>query len=185
MSLYNHGVSSVWWQDVVRERKKRGKYKESDGLVNREVIFKTNQEGGKIMSKQVLSIEQMNHLQKLGIDTSNASFVKIEYDEHDGENRHLISILVEENHYLNDDSIKESVNVYTLQDILEKLPPIIDEVYWLTLEVMDRRKNEWKIKYARINAEYECASFSSESLIDAAYDMLCWLYENDYLPFKN
>ena len=40
---------------------------------------------------------------------------------------------------------------------------------------MDRRKNEWKIKYARINAEHECASFSSESLIDAAYDMLCWL----------
>lgn len=137
------------------------------------------------MSKQVLSIEQMNHLQKLGIDTSNASFVKIEYDEHDGENRHLISVLVEENHYLNDDSIKDSVNVYTLQDILENLPPIIDEVYWLTLEVMDRRKNEWKIKYACINAEHKCASFSSESLIDAAYDMLCWLYENDYLPFKN
>lgn len=44
MSLYNHGVSSAWWQDVARERKKRGKYKESDGLVNREVIFKTNQE---------------------------------------------------------------------------------------------------------------------------------------------
>lgn len=43
MSLYNHGVSSAWWQDVARERKKRGKYKESDGLVNREVIFKTNQ----------------------------------------------------------------------------------------------------------------------------------------------
>ena len=41
MSLYNHGVSSAWWKDVVRERKKRGKYKESDGLVNREVIFKT------------------------------------------------------------------------------------------------------------------------------------------------
>lgn len=78
------------------------------------------------MSKQVLSIEQMNHLQKLGIDTSNASFVKLEYDEHDGENRHLISILVEENHYLNDDSIKDSVNVYTLQDILDKLPPSIN-----------------------------------------------------------
>lgn len=78
------------------------------------------------MSKQVLSIEQMNHLQKLGLDTSNASFVKIEYDEHDGENRHLISILVEENHYLNDDSIKDSVNVYTLQDILDKLPPSIN-----------------------------------------------------------
>lgn len=41
MRLCNHGVSSAWWQDVVRERKKRGKYKESDGLVNREVIFKT------------------------------------------------------------------------------------------------------------------------------------------------
>lgn len=45
MSLYNHGVSSAWWKDVVRERKKRGKYKESDGLVNREVIFKTKEKG--------------------------------------------------------------------------------------------------------------------------------------------
>ena len=70
---------------------------------------------------------------------------------------------------------------YTLQDILDKLPPIIDEVYWLTLEVMDRRKNEWKIKYARINAEHECASFSSEKLIDAAYEMLCWCIENGYI----
>jgi hypothetical protein len=45
MSLCNHGVSSAWWQNVARERKKRGKYKESDGLVNREVIFKTEKEG--------------------------------------------------------------------------------------------------------------------------------------------
>lgn len=47
MSLCNHGVSSAWWKDVVRERKKRGKYKESDGLVNREVIFKTKSKGTK------------------------------------------------------------------------------------------------------------------------------------------
>lgn len=45
MSLCNHGASSAWWKDVVRERKKRGKYKESNGLVNREVIFKTNEKG--------------------------------------------------------------------------------------------------------------------------------------------
>ena len=84
-------------------------------------------------------IDQMKHLQILLLVSSNSSLVKIVYDELDGENRHLISILVEENHYLNDDSIKDTVNVYTLQDILERLPPIIDEVYWLTLEVMDRR----------------------------------------------
>lgn len=70
---------------------------------------------------------------------------------------------------------------YTLQDILDKLPPIIDEVYWLTLEVMDRQKNEWKIKYARINAEHECASFSSEKLIDVAYEMLCMCIEKGYV----
>lgn len=28
-----------------------------------------------------------------------------------------------------------------------------------------------------INAEHECASFSSEKLIDAAYEMLCWCIE--------
>ncbi|WP_330940905.1 hypothetical protein [Bacteroides sp. MSB163] len=132
------------------------------------------------MSKQVLSIEQMNHLQKLGLDTSNASFVKIEYDEHDGENRHLISILVEENHYLNDDSIKDSVNVYTLQDILDKLPPSIN---WNPLIIVGN-----SVMYSAGYGEgydHPMKIFKEKSLLESAYNMLCWLYENDYLPFKN
>lgn len=126
------------------------------------------------MSKQVLSIEQMNHLQKLGIDTSNASFVKIEYDEHDGENRHLISILVEENHYLNDDSIKDSVNVYTLQDILDKLPPSIN---WNPLIIVGNSVM-YNAGYGE-GYDHPMKIFKEESLLESAYKMLCWIIEQN------
>lgn len=124
-------------------------------------------------TKQVLSVEQMKHLQELGLDTSDVSMC-VEWRESD-ENKKVVASLDADTYY---DYYYET---YTLQDILDKLPPIIDEVYWLTLEVMDRQKNEWKIKYARINAEHECASFSSQKLIDAAYRMLCWCIENGYV----
>ena len=144
--------------------------------------------------KQVLSVEQMKHLQELGLDTSDASMVLIATDDDscslDWEtaltaiSAHLYEVSFElfdaDSSYYNH-SYRKDCGVFTLQDILDKLPPIIDEVYWLTLEVMDRRKNEWKINYARINAEHECASFSSEKLIDAAYEMLCWCIKKGFV----
>ena len=131
-------------------------------------------------TKQVLSIEQMKHLQRLGLDTSDASMCWCRAISHKSVTWELEIYEYVINQKL-DSNFWETTPTYTLQDILDKLPPIIDEVYWLTLEVMDRQKNEWKIKYARINAEHECASFSSEKLIDAAYEMLCWCIGNGYV----
>ena len=128
----------------------------------------------------VLSVEQMKHLQELGLDTSDGSMCwcyALSYKNAKWE----LEIYEDVINQKRDSAFWEIIPTYTLQDILDKLPPIIDEVYWLTLEVMDRRKNEWKIKYARINAEHECASFSSEKLIDAAYEMLCWCIKNGYV----
>lgn len=131
--------------------------------------------------KQVLSIEQMKHLQELGLDTGDASMHWQYLPTADAIINGTDEIEEEPCLFVSQPNMKHEYPAYTLQDILDKLPPIIDEVYWLTLEVMDRQKNEWKIKYARINAEHECASFSSEKLIDVAYEMLCWCIENGYV----
>lgn len=135
-------------------------------------------------TEQVLSVEQMKHLQELGLDTSDASMHWQYLPTADAIINGTDETEKEPTLFVSQPNMKHEYPAYTLQDILDKLPPIIDEVYWLTLEVMDRRKNAWKIKYARINAEHECASFSSEKLIDAAYEMLCWCIENGYIKTK-
>lgn len=132
-------------------------------------------------SKQVLSIEQMKHLQELGLDTGDASMHWQYLPTADAIINGTDEIEEKPCFFVSQPNMKHEYPAYTLQDILDKLPPIIDEVYWLTLEVMDKQKNEWKIKYALINAEHECASFSSEKLIDVAYEMLCWCIEKGYI----
>ena len=132
-------------------------------------------------SKQVLSIDQMKHLRELGLDTSDASmhwqFLPTVESFFNG----VLALEERPTLFVPQSNMKHEYPAYTLQDILYKLPPIIEEVYWLTLEAMDKQKNEWNIKYARIISEHECASFRSENLIDAAYEMFCWCVENGYI----
>lgn len=132
-------------------------------------------------TKQVLSVEQMTHLQELGLDTSDASMHWQYLPTADAIINGTDETEKEPTLFVSQPNMKHEYPAYTLQDILDKLPPIIDEVYWLTLEVIDIRKNEWKIKYVRINTDYERESFSSQKLIDAAYRMLCWCIENGYV----
>ena len=85
------------------------------------------------MSKQVLSIEQMQHLKKIGLNTN-----------------------------------------YTLQNILDLLPDMIDADSLL----LCKRKKEWVCIYIE---PYTCSirkETIGSSLIDATYNMLCWLIEN-------
>lgn len=134
--------------------------------------------GGVMKSKQVLSIDQMKHLQELGLELRNTSTL-LWYKQMLGK----IPISDWELSVWSENLFCEEYvyPAYTLQDIIDKLPPIIYEVYWLIIEIMDRQKNEWKIKYARTNGEHECVSFMSENLIDAAYEMLCWVIEKRYI----
>lgn len=81
--------------------------------------------------KQVLSFEQMKHLQELGL-----------------------------------------YHIYTLQDILDKLPCFIgNEV--LTMQKLADRYTCLYMKSYKIT--------ESKELIDAAYEMLCWCIENGYV----
>lgn len=130
--------------------------------------------GGRVMKqKQVLSIKQMKYLQDLGLDTSDASMC-VEWKESD-ENNKVVNSLDADTNY------DYYYPTYTLQDILDKLPKGIKtstDTYWLTVSVNTKM---WYICYSMSVGFDYCKEFSSVSLMDCAYDMLCWCVENGYI----
>lgn len=123
-------------------------------------------------SKQVLSVEQMIHLQELGLDTSDGSMC-FEWNESDADNMVVTSPDADTNY----DYYHET---YTLQDILDKLPTLIiinSNFYKICIEPSC---GYWDIYYYKSDAT-ELISKKSENIIDAAYEMLCWCIENRHI----
>lgn len=160
------------------------------------------------MSKQVLSIEQMQHLKELGLDTSNASMVliykddegnELEWDEVEDELSHpepmeLFRELYDAETGNYDHSYKKYCGVFTLQDILDILPICINEQLHIfdpkltKFELRIKRMvshNGKKVMYAVLYEDSDDINWyimqSRENLIDAAYEMLCWCIESGYV----
>lgn len=124
-------------------------------------------------SKQVLSIEQMKHLQELGLDTSDASMC-IEWRESD-ESKKVVTSLDADTYY---DYYHET---YTLHDILDKLPHYLNPFpsKQILFAWMIERDT---IAYRNVEDIDDCLKhFTDDLLIDAAYEMLCWCIENGYV----
>lgn len=130
------------------------------------------------MSKQCLSIEQMQHLNELGVDIRTAS---------------LCWVCLNSEPYLsfyNKDYPQEDTKVipaFTLQDILDLLPKDIckEGCTWAASLYIDYENN--RIAYGntdRYGFEIYHERIIEETLIDAAYEMLCWCIENGYLGTK-
>jgi hypothetical protein len=120
-------------------------------------------------TEQVLSIEQMKHLQELGLDTSDASMCW-----HD-ECYPNISEDMKYNYgrcYLNG-----CFPAYTLQDILDKLPESV-QVYDLYIF---KKVGLWWLKYVDVTNNGTVRLEKMPRLIDAAYYMLCWCIEKGYV----
>lgn len=132
------------------------------------------------MSKQVLDVQQMQHLQELGLDISNASASW--YKPNMGtEYMQTFGTLAWENLVGNE----ENIPAYTLQDVLDALPYSIEcdkvDVYWLQIEKMDMKNDDWRVSYLFFSQCKYFHCFQSPLLIDAAYEMLCWLIEQGYV----
>ena len=132
------------------------------------------------MSKQVLSIEQMLHLQELGIDTSNAS-ASLYKPDMDTEYMLMFGHLKKEELVGNEEDIPS----YTLQDVLDALPNRIYDKGAFYLGCYDIMIDEHDICYAKwCGSEIESTYVEIEikdNLIDAAYSMLCWCVENKFV----
>ena len=125
------------------------------------------------IEEQVLSIEQMKHLQELGVDTSDASMCWAGND-------------VVPNNGAASDLGYDGIPTYTTGDLIEKLPKFIGDyrllidwdseiVYyqdWSGEEVLDHI------------GEY---SFTDRPIVYTLYDCLCWVAENhkELLEVKN
>ena len=140
------------------------------------------------MSKQVLDIEQMQHLQELGMElketllywcrihdsrpraaTNNGKWTLCK-----GKNNPCVAI----QHW-------EYIPAYTLQDVMDKLPVDINGeiVDGYNLRILKER-DEWCVDYVHFSGHSLCV-YEDKELIDAAYEMLCWCIENGYVNTKN
>lgn len=135
------------------------------------------------MNKQVLSIEQMQHLKELGVDTINASMCwRRKTRDWKGETKvgrwgltfnHPIIVSNFETY--------EDVTTFTLQDILDLLPKeIINGEYKCLLTIIyNTYNNKWIVSYE--DFDFSVSDFRYENLLDSLYEMLCWCIENGYI----
>ena len=143
------------------------------------------------MSKQVLDISQMQHLEELGVDTSKANFYwhrtksLNNYNDWDEWKLHYgVLRLARGFTTIN----CQYVRTFTLQDILDLLPNLIqsqdeENNYWLEFGTAMEDEEWWYIRYMSVygvKLNYE----EHVHLIDAAYEMLCWCAENGYVDTK-
>lgn len=128
------------------------------------------------MKEQVLSIEQMQELIKLGIDTSKASMCWNTYDSFLIAND---SDLKDAFHYSEDNWIP----IFTLQDILEILPKII------LGSTKQMKTVEFKLSIRENKIYYMQDSFNQQwlkciygnTILEAAFNMLKWCKQSNYI----
>lgn len=127
------------------------------------------------MKNQVLSVNQMQHLKKLGIDRRQASMCRV--TDKNGKTRLVV-------HSLQCYDNKKYVRVipaFTAQDILDLLPIKItkDDGSKFYLNVIFPNDDAWEITYSRLGSILE--SFFHKNLLTVAYKTLCWCAENGYI----
>ena len=124
------------------------------------------------IEEQVLSIEQMKHLQELGVDTSDASmcWVAGEDTSTDEEEWNLCI----PNNFL----MPYNIPTYTIGDLIEKLPKHING--WNDNRLVidgDEDADYWYVVYKNRYEHSETEYFDSENLLTALYNLLCWVAE--------
>ena len=137
------------------------------------------------IEEQVLSIEQMKHLQELGVDTSDASMYWVRAKRIIGKQRNNVldnemgkwRLSLSKSIVHSVDWAVESLPTYTIGDIIEKLPKS-DNSGDLLIEYRNSELGygvwDWGELYG-INAQQ---NFKDKPLKNALYDLLCWVAEN-------
>ena len=131
------------------------------------------------IEEQVLNIEQMKHLQELGVDTSDASMCWVAgEDTFTDEEEWNLCI---PNHFL----LPYNIQTYTTVDLIEQLPKTI-RIYHLMIDwnLMQIEYTNWSWQESVFR---ECFTLNDKPLINTLYDCLCWVAENhkELLEVKN
>ena len=134
------------------------------------------------MSKQCLDVQQMQHLQEMGLKLkpSIVHYYKIINID---SGKWYLSVTIGD---ISEDSpTYQYIPAYTLQDVLDALPIEIkykDKRCWLCIELADEMIGYYYENY-RFEHKwvYHEVVMKDESLIDAAYRLLIWVIENGYI----
>ena len=149
------------------------------------------------IEEQVLSIEQMKHLQELGVDTSDASMYWVRAKRIIGKQRNNVldnemgkwRLSLSKNIVHSVDWTVESVPTYTTGGLIEKLYDKTDREG--CFEIISFYKTisygYWECYDGEIWKLKKIISFSGETLVEALYKLLCWAIENqkELLEVKN
>ena len=117
------------------------------------------------IEKQVLSIEQMKHLQELGVHTSDASMCWVAGEDADEGEWNLII----PNNFL----LPYNIPTYTIGDLIEKLPKhlYIKEAP-IYMEAING-SGAFGVWYYKASKSYK----SDGNIKNALYKLLCWVAE--------
>ena len=136
------------------------------------------------MSKQYLDVQQMQHLQKLGLELDyDTLYSYVKFEDRDW--------LLKPSSDLNIIGIScKYIPAYTLQDVLDALPIQIEiplypgmGKYELRIKrfVFDKRRVMHAVLYEKDDYIDWFVMQSYETLIDAAYEMLVWAIDNKFV----
>lgn len=139
--------------------------------------------------KQILSIEQMQHLQELGLELKETMLYWARcVDNNPSAATHYGKwVLIKGNNAPTVGFMYwEFIPAYTLQDVLDALPRfVIDEEgnkYYLQIEMMNTEFDDWRVSYKSVGQdESPLGYFQAFNLIDAAVRMLVLCYEEGYV----
>lgn len=138
------------------------------------------------MSKQVLDVQQMQHLQELGLELKETILVWARFML--GKTQ-ISDWEIAYNHSAITDN-SQTIPAYTLQDVLDALPiqieiPLHPECGKYELRIKRMVFNTGKVMHAVVYEKSDYINWfvlqSHEELIDAAYEMLCWVIEQGYV----
>jgi hypothetical protein len=124
------------------------------------------------MKNQVLSIKQMKHLQDLGVDISKASCY---WWYAEGKN-YL---------YWGKCSDINGIPTFTLQDMLEMMPDMIEKNNILFFLLLKKQYGHYMCSYVNMIKFEELWFIASENILTCAYETLCWLAEKGLLKGGN
>lgn len=136
------------------------------------------------MRKQALSVHQMKYLREFGLETSDAS-MNWQYFPTSCLNIDALDELNKDPFFfISKPGINYEHPAFTLQDILYKLPNSIYSYahrkrYYLM--VQSNIRISYGVHYSCENQWIKMFEGNYDSLIDTAYQMLCWVIENKYI----
>lgn len=124
-------------------------------------------------SKQVLSRDEMKHLQKLGLDTSKASMCWLKDTEGEWH-------IFEHDEFCYEAAFMCPEPAFTLQDVLDQIPTKLDINGSIYEPTFYKLNGKWCADlYTQNGADIQTEP--ADDLIDAAYNRLLWLIENGYI----